>query len=492
MAPDAATAEVTGTLAGALRALTREGAPTDERREREPKTVQEVYKETYRTLLRFCNVGAASDVAQVWSRLANCAKSEQHTVLIQEFQRVCRARGLATELYTPVVTTLLKQMVIGFQFVGMGVDDLSSGCQSFAVSHTGGASQLQALASAEIGNQLSQGGEHNASLLSDYRMLREQEKVKFPRDMMDVVITMGRYAVLCQALFQGTDPDNLFVAAMWKLYVALQNAAPFITDRYHQQVAVFPSAANIYYPCILRAIQVNVHEYLHDVDINVADSHDGVDLPDFKALLWDLRHGTFRNGSNGVPLPEGYMVLMRFTVLGRATVGSRTPRAATTGGSSTSTAQTGVSSITSETRTMANRIDNQGNDTDFTSITIQPGGTRPLLRDNPPPRNDAGHEFCVAWWTRAGHVLRQLPMMCNACTVRVRYRTHPSAVATISRHQQRQEFGPDGEARRIPQRHRMRMRHQPGCAQHEGGSVLRKTFRRQSRKQKRPSVSWRR
>jgi hypothetical protein len=216
--------------------------------------------------------------------------------------------------------------------------------------------------------------------------------------MTDVVITLGRYAVLGQALFQGTGPDNPFVAAMWRLYAALQNAAPSITDRYHQQVAATPSVANVYYPCILRPIQVNVHEYMHEVGINVADSHDGVDLPDFKALLWDLRHGTFRNRSNWVPFPEGYMAPVRST--SNATVISRTPSVAATGGSTAPTVQMGVSSLTTETRTMANRIDNPGGDADFSSITIRPGGTRPILRDNPPPRKDAGHEFCVAWWTR--------------------------------------------------------------------------------------------
>jgi hypothetical protein len=92
---------------------------------------------------------------------------------------------------------------------------------------------------------------------------------------------------------------------MWKLYAALSNAAPYITDKYHQQVASTPSVANMYFPCILRTVQVNVHEYLQSVGTNVADSHVGVDLPDFKALLWDLKHGTFRNGSNWIPLPDG-------------------------------------------------------------------------------------------------------------------------------------------------------------------------------------------
>jgi hypothetical protein len=100
---DPAAAEVTGTLAGALRALAggRRDAGDDGRASsREPKKVQDVYKETYRTLLRFCNVTQSEALAPVWSRLAICAKSEQHTILTQEFQRACMSRGLAKELYT--------------------------------------------------------------------------------------------------------------------------------------------------------------------------------------------------------------------------------------------------------------------------------------------------------------------------------------------------------------------------------------------------------
>ncbi len=399
-APDPATADMTGTLAGALRALTREGGggtDADERREREPKTVQEAYKETYRTLLRFGNVALPTAVSTVWCRLANCAKGEQHTVLVQEFQRVCMARGLAPELYTPVVTATLKQMVTGFQFVGLGVDDLSSGCQPFAVSYAGGASQLQALESAEIGNQLAQ-GEHSASL-ADYRTLREQEKVKFPRDATDVVITIGRYAVLCQTLFQGTGPDNPLVVAMWKLYAALSNAVPFITEKYYQQATLTPAVANMYYPCILRTVQVNVHDYLQGVSTNIADSHDGIDLPDFRSLLWDLRHGTFSNGSNWVPLPEGYLTPPpRFSATSSG--GSRMPGTVSTGGGTVSTANTGVSTITADTRPAVTRVDNPAPDADFTSIVVRPGGTRPILREHPPPHNDAGREFCIAWWTR--------------------------------------------------------------------------------------------
>ena len=65
---------------------------------------------------------------------------------------------------------------------------------------------------------------------------------------------------------------------------------------------------------------------------------------------------------------------------------------------------------TVDARTMAVWVNNPGPDVDFTSIVVHPGGftsivvhpggTRPVLRDHPPPQNDAGREFCIAWWTR--------------------------------------------------------------------------------------------
>jgi hypothetical protein len=63
------TAKVTGTIAGALRVLTRdrEAEGANECSMREPKSVQEVYKEkTYQTLLRrFCNVARPEDVERI-------------------------------------------------------------------------------------------------------------------------------------------------------------------------------------------------------------------------------------------------------------------------------------------------------------------------------------------------------------------------------------------------------------------------------------------
>ena len=170
------------TIAGVLRAIAagRLGAVADDgdagpRVTREAKTIMDAYKETYVTLLRYGNVGRSEDVAPLWTRLANCSKSEQHTVLTQEFHKACMARGLSTELYTPIVTTTLKQMVVGLQFNGHGSDDLASGCQPFLVAYSGSTHHYQAVAAASIANQLSQ-GEQTASL-SDYRSIREKKKL---------------------------------------------------------------------------------------------------------------------------------------------------------------------------------------------------------------------------------------------------------------------------------------------------------------------------
>ena len=400
-APDAFTTEVTGTLAGALRALTREGRDegAEERAGREANSVQDVYKETYRTLLRFCNVAQAEVIAPVWKRLANCTKSEQHTILVQEFQRVCMARGLSTELYVPIVTSTLKQMIAGFQFTGHGVDDLSTGCQPLLVSYAGSSNHLQALEAASIGNQLAQ-GEQSANL-TDYRMLREKEKIKFPRDTMEVCITLGRYAVLCQTLFQGMGPNNPFVESMWQLLAALQNASPFITERY-QQVSPTPAIANEYFASIIRAVQVCTHEYLHGVSINVAESHGGIDPLDFRSMVAELKRGTFQYASNWVPLPEAYLEPVRAITGSFGT--SRTPSLAPTGAGSVSSTRTSVSSMTANSaRAPVARIDNPAPDAEFSSIAVpRPGGTRPILRDHRPPANDAGHQFCVAWWLRSG------------------------------------------------------------------------------------------
>ena len=112
---------MTDTLAETLRTLGAARSSGDAaERTREPKTIMEAYKETHTTLLQFCNASTVDAVAPVWARLANSHKSEQHTVLTQEFHKVCMSRGLSTDLYAPVITATLKQMVTGLQFVGHG------------------------------------------------------------------------------------------------------------------------------------------------------------------------------------------------------------------------------------------------------------------------------------------------------------------------------------------------------------------------------------
>lgn len=357
----------------------------------------ETYRETYRTLLRFCNVANPDDVAPVWGRLANCAKSEQHTVLSQEFHRVCMARGLSNELYNPVITATLKQMVIGLQFEGHGTDDLSSGCQPFLVSYAGSASHFQAVAAASVSNQLSQ-GDHSASL-SDYRAIREKEKIKFPRDVSDVSITLHRYAVLCQGLFQGVGAPHPFVEAMWGLASTLQNVSPFITERF-ALLARTPQIANTYYARVLRAVQLSVQEYMQQVCASVSDDITSIPIPSFAAIIQDLKRGTFHQSTNWIVIPDEYMTPEAVTSPGSS---ARTlPSTVSTAPSSQDTARSTMSSLTGgdTSRAPVARVENPTPDADFTGITMRAGGIRNAIRAHRPPQNDAGHEMCVAWWTK--------------------------------------------------------------------------------------------
>ncbi len=183
---------------------------------------------------------------------------------------------------------------------------------------------------------------------------------------------------------------------MWKLANAIQNGAPFIADSFQQHVARFAAVANVYYPTIVRAIQVSTHEYLQQVEINEAEGHEGVELPEFRAVVADLRRGTFHNTSNWVPIPEEYLTQPRNNVVTRMAPGTQSVT-----GSTSSSVRTGVSSLTTDgQRTVMARIENPQPDADFTNIRVRPGGFRPILQNRPPPSNNAGQEFCVAWWLR--------------------------------------------------------------------------------------------
>ena len=166
-------------------------------------------------------------------------------------------------------------------------------------------------------------------------------------------------------------PPKPLVEALWQLTAAIQNATPFITER-SQQVTHTPAIVALYFPSIVCAVQVRVHECLHSVSINLVEGHAGVEPLEFRSLITELKRGTFPQSSNWVPLPEEYLE----PVLG----GSRTPSTAPTGASSVSSARTGVSSLTAgnsgeSARTPVARVDNPIPDTEFGSITVRPGGT---------------------------------------------------------------------------------------------------------------------
>jgi hypothetical protein len=65
-----------------------------------------------------------------------------------------------------------------------------------------------------------------ASSTHDYTALKEKEKLRFPRDTLDVDITLTQYVVLCQAMFQGVEPTHNFVERVWQLVAATYNATP--------------------------------------------------------------------------------------------------------------------------------------------------------------------------------------------------------------------------------------------------------------------------
>ena len=81
------------------------------------------------------------------------------------------------------------------------------------------------------------------------------------------------------------------------------------------------------------------------------------------------------------------------------------PATDSTAGSSVAPSVESALTVTSGARSGATpaqtRHVNVTADGDFTDITLR-GGLDPLLNANRPPRNDAGHEFCVGWWCKGG------------------------------------------------------------------------------------------
>jgi hypothetical protein len=181
-----------------------------------------------------------------------------------------------------------------------------------------------------------------------------------------------------------------------------QNLAPFITARY-QSLSRTPGVSPTYFARVLRAIQLGVHEFMQQVSVNVVDGLTGVEAPTFTTMLQELKRGTFHQSTNWIAIPDSYMNAWPAPAGisgGNSYSGRSVPGSASTTGS---TVHTGVSSITQEGgRESVARIANPTNDSEFTSLTLRAGGSRALLREHPPPSNDDGQEFCVAWWTRGG------------------------------------------------------------------------------------------
>ncbi|KAI2492492.1 hypothetical protein MHU86_22072 [Fragilaria crotonensis] len=94
---------------------------------------------------------------------------------------------------------------------------------------------------------------------------------------------------------------------MWSMVAGFQNAAPFVTERYHALASRHPSVAPTYHARIVRAVQVCTHEYMQMVAHNIADGVIGVEVPNFTVMLQELKRGTFHNSTNWVDIPEAYL-----------------------------------------------------------------------------------------------------------------------------------------------------------------------------------------
>lgn len=262
-------------------------------------------------------------------------KGEHQLILQQELTRVCTGRGLTPDLYCPVVTTSVKQMVTSLNFAGPGPDDLTAGCQQpFLVAYTGAEDHYRAMDAAMVVNQLAQ-GTANASL-ADIREIRDKEKVRIPRDLNQVSYSLQRFAVLVHALFQGPGTTNPFVASMWTLANTFNKRLPLFLGQ-HQALRGTPWY-EVYPAHVLRHIQICVYEYLQGLQV-AGDVAGGPTVPDFRGLLLTLQRGSFHMSAEWLPLPASVTIEPSTATMahaGAASVATRTTRASTTSASVTS------------------------------------------------------------------------------------------------------------------------------------------------------------
>ena len=201
---------------------------------------------------------------------------------------------------------------------------------------------------------------------------------------------------------------------------------------------------DVYPAHVVRHVHINVYEYLQALQVGAA----APTLPSFQELHRTLQRGSFHLSSEWLPLPASVTVepsAILLTPMGAASVATRNTRASgaasamsgltSTTGSVSSRATSGASAAPQGVYTL-----NAARDAEFDALQLRPN-MRDLLREHPPPANDAGHEFCVSWWgcggcyTNCGQVATHRPFA-NAgertrllAHVRAHLTTPPAAAA---------------------------------------------------------------
>ena len=321
------------------------------------------------------------------------ATLSKQTVLHQEFTNVCLTRGLAPELYAPMVSTTLMQMITGFSFAGTRPSELAGGCSPFLVTYTSARALQEAQDLAATIQQLEQGSQ-NASL-ADIKAIKFKERIRFPRDLHTVSITLQRYAVLLHCLFQGVGPPHPLVRSAWAVAEDFRTKLPFLLDA-HQNLSRDHPDAYLQLPVrILRYIQVVVIEYLQRIATVAAGFAEVDDAFRFNDMVQDLQWGSFHVSRNLVPLPP-YYTLLAFPPPSPAPVGRRHSSGDATvttlgssGASSGVSALTAPSAVTPSTGERQTRVLNPSQDPEFMALELKPR-LGDLLRLHRPPHQWRG------------------------------------------------------------------------------------------------------
>ena len=290
-------------------------------------------------------------------------------------------------------------MVLSFQFAGTGPDDLVTGMSPFLVTYADARDYYQeAQEAASVTNQLDQGTQ-NASV-ANIQAIKASEKVRFPSDLQQTSNSLQRFAVLAQALLQGSGgKPHPFVKSMWMFANGFLKRLAFILDRYH---GLAGNPAQLHYPAarVLRTVQILTYEYMQRIAASTVGFAEVDEAPYFSTLLTDLQRGTYHTSNAWIALPSEYLAVPAVAppplVIRAPTLAATV--AASTGGSAVSI----VSGLTTAaptrgaatTAAVQTRVPNPAPDATFQTLPLWPR-LGDLLRIHRPPVNDAGVEFCV-------------------------------------------------------------------------------------------------